>query len=360
MRKIFMPIVFLLLVLGLASNADAATTEAGAAAWNSPESVETAAKVMEVSTAQAAEDLTVQHDAHRMIGELIEAGDQVWFDNKAATVHVYGTATSAAVPSSVASHIVHDTTPRNFPARKTVTIADSCGTSRSYEEYCSPLESGVRTEHNSGGLVRDCTAGFMVRDYSSNHNPYLLTAGHCNIYGTTFFTNPDTSETWPGLQGCEIGPWVSGISPWSGYDMAITPVTGCYGVIPYMHNWITGVDTHQEGATNTPYVGEYVCHWGVTSLFQCGTEVAVNVSSEVNYSGEGSGTWLIKATDQVCGYAAPGDSGGPVTDGTYKGDATGILISAGPDNNCGGTKTLWAEQRIFTILNQFGVYVAAS
>lgn len=359
MRKVLVLIVPLLLSLALASNAVAASSEAESN-WNSSASAETAAKVMGVSTTQAAEDLTVQHEAHQTIGELIEAGDHVWFDNKTATVHIYGTATSAAVPASVASHIVHDATLHSFPAHKTVTTAESCGTSRSYEEYCSPLEGGVRIAHNSGGLGVNCTAGFMVRDYSSNHNPYILSAGHCNIYGTTFFENGYTSETWPGLQGCEIGPWVHGLSPWSGYDMSIAPATGCNGVIPYMHNWITGVNTHQEGATNTPYVGEYVCHWGVTSLFQCGTEIATNVSTEINYAESGSGKWWIKETDQVCGYSAPGDSGGPVTDGTYKGDATGILIAGGPDNACGGTNTIWIEQRIFAALNAFGVYVAAS
>jgi hypothetical protein len=358
MRKILMLIVPMLLALGLASNAEAAPTEAETSAWDSPGSVETAAKVIGVSTSQAAEDLTVQHEAHQTIGELIEAGDHVWFDNKTATVHVYGPPTSVAIPSSVANHTVHDATPHSFPAIKIVATADSCGTSRSYEEYCSPLEAGVRIAHHSGGLFVNCTAGFMVRDYSGN--PYMLSAGHCNIWGTTFYENPYTSETWPGLGECQMGPWVHGISPWSGYDASITPITGCGGVIPYIHNWETGVNTHQEGATNTPFVGEYVCHWGVTSLHQCGIEVATNVATTVNYGESGSGEWSIKETDQVCGYTAPGDSGGPVTDGTYQGDATGILIAGGPYNPCGGTKTLWIEQRIFADLNLFGVYLAAS
>lgn len=356
MRKVLMPVVPLLLSLALASSAAAASK--AESNWDSPASAETAAKVMGVSATQAAQDLTVQHEARQIISELIEAGDHVWFDNRNATVHVYGSSASVSIPASVAGHTVHDTTLHGFPAHKVVASADSCGTSRSYEEYCSPLEGGVRIAHNSGGLDANCTAGFMVRDHSNN--PYILSAGHCNIYGTTFFENGYTSETWPGLQGCEIGPWVHGLSPWSGYDMSIAPVTGCNGVTPYMHNWITGVNTHQEGATNTPYVGEYVCHWGITSLFQCGTETSTNVSTRINYAESGSGEWLIRETDQVCGYAAPGDSGGPVTDGTYKGDATGILIATAPDNACGGNKTLWIEQRIFAALNAFGVYVAAS
>lgn len=358
MKKILMLIVPLLLALGLASYAEAAPTEAESSVWDSPASVETAAKAIGVSTAQAGEDLTVQREAHQTIGEFIEAGDHVWFDNQSATVHVYGPPTSIAIPSSVASHIVHDTTLHSFPAQKIVTVAASCGTSRSSEEYCSPLEPGVRIAHQSGSIGDNCTAGFMVRD--SSGNPYMLSAGHCNIWGTTFYENPYKSRTWPGLEECQMGPWVHGASPWSGYDASITPIAGCGGVTPYIHNWETGVNTHQEGATNTPFVGEYVCHWGITSLHQCGTEVAINVSTTINYEDTGSGKWSIKETDQVCGYAAPGDSGGPVTDGTYQGDATGILIGVGPSNSCGGTKTLWTEQRIFADLNMFGVYVAAS
>jgi hypothetical protein len=131
-------------------------------------------------------------------------------------------------------------------------------------------------------------------------------------------------------------------------------------VILCIHNWINGVNTHQEGATNTQYVGEYVCHWEVTSLHQCGTIRAVNVPTAINYADTGSGEWTIQQTDQVCGYAAPGDSGGPVTDGTYQGDATGLLLAAGPQPSCGGTNTIWIEQRIFAVLNLFNVYVAAS
>lgn len=121
---------------------------------------------------------------------------------------------------------------------------------------------------------------------------------------------------------------------WSGYDAAITPITGCGGVIPYYHDWEFGTDTHMEGAVNTQFVGEYVCHYGVTSLYACGTIRAVNVPSVINYE---SGKYSVQETDQVCGYAASGDSGGPVTDGTYTGDATGITLAVGPEPSCGGT-----------------------
>lgn len=84
------------------------------------------------------------------------------------------------------------------------------------------------------------------------------------------------------------------------------------------------------------------------------------MSLEENAEESGSGRWIIYETDEACGLAESGDSGGPVASGTYKGDATGILI-AGTDTSpyCSGGNE-WAEQRIFTILNFWDVYVAAS
>jgi hypothetical protein len=356
------------LVFGLASDAQAAidAPTVARALGISPHAAEveaqSAARVMEVSDEKAAEDLVVQHEAFHTIGKLMEAGDTVWFDNRSATVHVHGPAVAVAIPSSLDGHIVHDAQEPSLSAPTTVAKAASCGTSRSTEEFCTPVEAGEKIKHviGGGGPSGYCTAGFMVRDYSGN--PYILTAAHCTIWGTTFYENPFTSKTWPGLAKCELTPWVHGVSPWSGYDAAIIPLAGCGGMIPYLHNWETGVDTHQEGATNTPFVGEYVCHWGlsVKSLHACGTERSVDVPSNINYEETGSGVWTIQHTDVVCGYVVGGDSGGPVTDGTYTGDATGTVLAAGPDSTCGSTKTFWIEQRIFASLGLFNVYVAAS
>lgn len=111
-------LVPLILILGFACSAEAAAPESAEPAWNSTAGAEQAAKVMGVSTAQAAEDLAVQHEAFHTIEKLMEAGDNVWFDNKTATIHVYGSAKAAAtvaIPSSVSSHIVHDSAPHPSP-----------------------------------------------------------------------------------------------------------------------------------------------------------------------------------------------------------------------------------------------------
>jgi hypothetical protein len=340
-------------LLMLSSLIFVSTAQAATAGPEPTAAAERAAKVMGVSTAQAAEDLAVQHEAFHTIGELIEAGDHVWFDNQDATIHVFGPATSVAVPDAVAEHIVHDATQRSFPGTTATAEATSCGNTT--YEYCSPLEAGSLIRKVNGGSSGYCTAGFFVRDYSNN--PYVLSAAHCSTWGTTFYTNSFTSDTWPGYIFCEVGPWVTGVSPWSGYDAALEPIaSGCGGMIAYYHNWWAGTDTHVQGATNTQFVGEYVCHVGVTTYFQCGTILAVNVTSNIAYE---TGTYGIKETDQVCGYANHGDSGGPVADGTYKEVATGIMLAAGTYSGCAGGN-LWIEQRIFADLNLFHVYVASS
>jgi hypothetical protein len=337
-----------LLLLALVATAQAAT-----AAPESSKEADRAASAMGVSTAQAAEDLAVQREAFHTIGELIEAGDHVWFDNQDATIHVFGPDTSVTEASSTADHIVRDAALRTFPGTKTTTEAASCGNTT--YEYCGPMEAGSYIRKVNGGLAAGCTAGFLVRDYSGTS--YLLTAAHCATWGTTFYTNSFTSDTWPGVVYCEVGPWVTGVSGWSGYDSAIEPLgSGCGGMIPYYHNWASGTDTHVQGATNTQYVGEYVCHSGITTHFQCGTIFAANVVSNIVFE---TGTYGIKETDQVCGYANHGDSGGPVADGTYTEVATGTLISGGPYAGCAGGN-LWTEQRIFASLNLFHVYVASS
>lgn len=340
------------------ANASAAAEPVG---WDTQAGAERAASVIGVSAGQAAEDLSVQHEAFYSIQELIEYGDHVWFDNRDATVHVYGPETPAAIPPQVASHVVHDNAPLAERSPTHGGTGGACGTSRSNEDYCTPLEGGGRIEKLNGQLFLSCTAGFLVRDYSNN--PYMITAGHCADWGTTFYTNGFKSSTsWPNYKECVVGPWVGGESPWGGHDAAITPVTGCGGMTAYAHNWINGVNTHIEGATNTQYVGEYVCHFGIATLYQCGVIHFVSKSYKISYENIGPQEYTVNELDFICGAANHGDSGGPVTDGTYPGVATGIMISLGTDvTDCGtqGNGAFFTEQRIFTILNLFNVYVAS-
>jgi len=361
MRRLLAAITTALTTLAVASSALGASTAGSTeTSWNTPAAAKAAAEVMQVSQAQAAENLTVQHEAFHTIGKLIEAGDQVWFDNADATIHVYGSTASVAMSTEVARHIVHDAHRRTFPASKvrSTDAAESCGTSRRTEEFCSPMEGGqLITKHIPGYGTTECTVGFMVRD--SSGNPYFLTAAHCAAYGTTFYSEPFSTKEWPSGTACELGTWVSGLAPWTGYDAAIAPVAGCggEGMSPWMHDWENGHETHQEGADFTPYVGEAVCHWGITTLYQCGVEQAVDVSTKISYGNIGH-EYTIEETDQVCGGGYKGDSGGPVADETYPGDATGIFIAIAVDNKCAPDKTLWTEERIYVPLNAFHVSIA--
>ncbi len=68
---------------------------------------------------------------------------------------------------------------------------------------------------------------------------------------------------------------------------------------------------------------------------QCGDVEYPNVTTEINYSGEGAGYIYLQHTDQVCSLSLPGDSGGPWAAGGY---GTAIDV-AGNGKNCseGGT-----------------------
>jgi len=59
------------------------------------EEVAEAAHAMDVPSARAAEDLEAQREGRTLITELIESGDQVWFDNATTMIHVYGAAKPA-------------------------------------------------------------------------------------------------------------------------------------------------------------------------------------------------------------------------------------------------------------------------
>src|ERR1700759_2396625 len=183
------------------------------------EEVAEAAHAMDVPSARAAEDLEAQREGRTLITELIESGDQVWFDNATTMIHVYGAATPKATPPGLANHLVYDSAPRRQANEISSGTATSCGPIGQENEYCSPLYAGVRIFHTSGALQGYCTAGWMVRDYSGN--PYMLTAGHCADWGTTFYSNPVTTYTWPKFTVCEPGPWIAGESPWAGHDAAI-------------------------------------------------------------------------------------------------------------------------------------------
>jgi streptogrisin B len=170
-----------------------------------------------------------------------------------------------------------------------------------------------------GGGYR-CSLGFNVHSGGTN---YLLTAGHCGKLVKTWYTNASHRRL--------IGPTVSYAFPGSDYAL-----------VRYANTSLG----HRGGYTLADaFVGETVTRTGSTSGTHSGTVTALNAT--VRYSGTPGGTvsGLIQTT--VC--AEPGDSGGPLYDGTKA-----LGLTSGGSGNCttGGTTFF---QPVTEALSAYGV-----
>jgi streptogrisin B len=153
-----------------------------------------------------------------------------------------------------------------------------------------------------GGQYR-CSLGFNVVKGSTY---YFLTAGHCGKVAKTWYTDAKHST----LIGATTG------YSFPGND---------YALVRYDNKGLT----HPGGFTAAnAFVGEKVTRTGSTSGTHSGQVTALNVS--VRYQGDGRVDGLIQTT--VC--AEPGDSGGPLYDGTKA-----LGLTSGGSGNCttGGT-----------------------
>jgi streptogrisin B len=153
-----------------------------------------------------------------------------------------------------------------------------------------------------GGQYR-CSLGFNVVQGSTY---YFLTAGHCGKVANTWYTNASHTTL--------IGPTINYSFP--GND---------YALVRYDNTSLS----HPGGfAVADPVVGESVTRKGSTTGVHTGTVTALNVT--VHYQGGGTVRGMIQTT--VC--AEPGDSGGPLYDGTKA-----LGITSGGSGNCqtGGT-----------------------
>ncbi|WP_031066682.1 S1 family peptidase [Streptomyces sp. NRRL WC-3742] len=154
-----------------------------------------------------------------------------------------------------------------------------------------------------GGSYR-CSLGFNVVSGSTH---YFLTAGHCGNVASTWYTDKAHSTL--------IGATVNSSFP--GTD---------YALVRYDNAAVS----HPGGFTSAPnaYVGESVTRTGSTSGTHSGTVTGLNAT--VRYSGGGTVRGLIQTN--VC--AEPGDSGGPLYDGSK---AIGLTSGGSGDCTVGGT-----------------------
>ncbi|WP_406860013.1 S1 family peptidase [Streptomyces sp. HUAS MG47] len=148
-----------------------------------------------------------------------------------------------------------------------------------------------------------CSLGFNVRSGSTYS---FLTAGHCGDVAKTWYA--DSAQT------TLIGPTTGSSFP--GND---------YALVRYDNTSLS----HTGGFTAADaYVGESVKRTGSTTGTRSGTVTALNVT--VHYSGGGTVRGMIQTN--VC--AEPGDSGGPLYDGSKA-----LGLTSGGSGNCssGGT-----------------------
>jgi streptogrisin D len=172
-----------------------------------------------------------------------------------------------------------------------------------------------------GTQVR-CSLGFNVQGGGAT---FFITAGHCGNIEPTWFTSG----------GEVIGDTVD--SQFPGNDFAIVQYTGS---VP-ADGTVGGQDITSAG---DPVVGEAVQRRGSTTGVHGGTVTATGQT--VNFP-EGTVTGMIQTT--VC--AEPGDSGGPLYDGS-----TALGITSGGSGDCtSGGVTFF--QPITEALSTYGVNV---
>ncbi|HEX6667037.1 MAG TPA: S1 family peptidase [Solirubrobacterales bacterium] len=189
---------------------------------------------------------------------------------------------------------------------------------------CSaPLRGGVRIQ-SAGGV---CTAAFKATSMSGDR--FVLTAGHC---APGF---PGWSATDPfGAGATPIGPTTAAVFP--EHDWAAIGANGsAWDTSPWPSQVaVWGVDEQrpitEEGSS---FVGEQVCHVGVTTGSNCGTVTGLGKTVPYgNQNKELIGFGLNTTEVQGSSFCViSGDSGGPVLAGNT---ALGIISQRLPGDVC--------------------------
>ena len=172
-----------------------------------------------------------------------------------------------------------------------------------------------------------CSLGFNVKSGSTY---YFLTAGHCGKAESTWWDSANHNT----LLGSTTG------ATFPGKDYAIVTYAAGYAVDTV--GKVGGVDITSSGNAT---VGESVTRRGSTTGIHSGTVTALNVT--VHYQGGGTVRGLIQTN--VC--AEPGDSGGPLYDGSK---ALGLTSGGSGDCKSGGTTFF---QPVTAALSAYGVSV---
>lgn len=224
-----------------------------------------------------------------------------------------------------------------------VSIDDSVtgGELKAVQHIVDQFGDAVRLEQDAGlfqplisggdaiyGKRYRCSLGFNVTNSAGAH--FFLTAGHCGKAEKAWWTTAARSTY--------LGPTVSYTFP--GSDYALVQYDASYTDYPSTVN-----GNQQISSAQNAFVGEKVTRDGSTTGVHTGYVTALNVT--VRYQGGGTVRGLIQTT--VC--AEPGDSGGPLYDGSA---AVGLTSGGSGDCKKGGTTFF---QPVTTALTVYGVQV---
>jgi streptogrisin C len=172
-----------------------------------------------------------------------------------------------------------------------------------------PMQGGLDINTKVGNTYYDCTSGFDSTDRTGGY-PVVITAGHCDGGG------PGATGSYF-YQGWLLYPFFQS-NGHNGLGNMIDDsfhggTTADVGSITIPGGWASNqiwsgnknAPTYVVGVNGSDYVGETVCHWGITTGYRCGQ--ITSTSSTINYGGSVIIYHMREATD----YAYEGDSGGP-------------------------------------------------
>lgn len=180
-----------------------------------------------------------------------------------------------------------------------------------------------------GGGYR-CSLGFGVTDGQGGYG--FVDAGHCGNVISTWYSDSGQSN--------EIGYTVDSQFPDNDFSLVQSEGTQPSGTVDLYNG-----SSQDITSSGDPTVGERVTRSGSTSGVHTGTVEALNTS--VYYQGDGQVNGLIQTN--VC--AEPGDSGGPLFDGSK---ALGLTSGGSGDCTSGG-QTFF--QPVQEALDHYGVTV---
>lgn len=174
------------------------------------------------------------------------------------------------------------------------------------------------------GKVR-CSLGFNVR---KGEEYFFLTAGHCT----------ENATEWTDASGTPLGTTQDSSFP--GNDFGLVKYEDTAAEPP----GTVGTQEIEEAGEAT--VGQSVVRRGSTTDTHSGTVTGLDAT--VNYGNGDVVTGMIRTN--VC--AEPGDSGGPLYDGT-----TALGLTSGGSGDCSGGAATTFFQPVKEVLEQYGVEV---